>query len=100
MDKKLNIKVEGYSGLHNMKEQESIELFDPLDTEKKKLIFNENEYMRYQDHVYVKTKYSNCILNLKVTRTNELFDAITNQPVGKIITKHEETNIRGPSLEP
>ncbi|HEM1533354.1 TPA: hypothetical protein U0Z67_000832 [Legionella pneumophila] len=100
LSKKLNIKVEGYSGLHNMKEQESIELFDPLDTEKKTLIFNGNEYMRYQDHVYVKTKYSNCILNLKVTGTNELIDAITNQPVGKIISKHEETNIRGRSLEP
>ncbi|WP_133126814.1 hypothetical protein [Legionella nagasakiensis] len=86
---KSDIVVENSYRVDDMDKQEYIELIDPLDTAKNKLILNGDQYMRQSNHIYVKTSFSNCLLKLRINESNELIDTITNKQVGRIIDKHD-----------
>lgn len=91
--KRLGIVVESPNTVNAMSHQEAIELVDPLDIERNKLVYKKNEYIRHCDHIYVKTKFSNCILCLIINDSNELFDVNTNKKIGKIIGKLKSPHI-------
>lgn len=100
LQKGLEISTETLDEGHILKEGCSLELVDPLDTQKNLITLGANEYLQEKEYIYVKTEYSNCILTLKISESNKLIDVATGNEVGRLIKSAYEENILGPYKGP
>ena len=67
---------------------ESIEITDPVDENKNKIILTNKDFIRKSDTYFVKTKFSNCVLELHRNMSDELTDEETQAVIGKVITNN------------
>ena len=67
---------------------ESIEITDPVDENKNKIILTHKDFIRESDKYFVKTKFSNCVLELHRNISDELIEVETQAVIGKVISKN------------
>ncbi|VVC76408.1 hypothetical protein AQUSIP_17200 [Aquicella siphonis] len=61
-----------------------IEIVDPLDGEKKYHTYKRGDFIQKADMLYVGTKFSNCMLEVKIVNNKNLIDPFTNEQIGRI----------------
>lgn len=60
-----------------------IKVYDPLDPKKEEKVYE--DYFRIGNKIYVKTEFSNCLLELEVRISGTLMCPINGQIVGSLI---------------
>lgn len=61
-----------------------IEIIDPLDREKQYRTYKRGEFIQKADMLYVRTNFSNCMLEVKIVNGKSLIDPFTNEQIGRI----------------
>lgn len=64
---------------------DSIEIIDPLDSDRKCIVYNRDDFIQRDNMLYVKTKFSNCTLQIEISKNGELIEAYTGKKLGHIV---------------
>jgi hypothetical protein len=69
----------------NMKENfDTIELVDPIDNDQKSLLYRRGDFIQKDNMLYVRTSFSNCILQVEIAEDGNLIEVITRKQLGQI----------------
>lgn len=66
----------------------TIKIFDPVDENRK--YFTTDNYVQEDNHLYVRTEFTNCVLHLKLNDDGTLYCPEIYGLVGKMLTKTNE----------
>lgn len=80
-----NIPINPHQTRRNMTGNfDSIELVDPLDNDQKYLSYQRGDFIQQENMLYVRTKFSNCVLQVEITKDGKFVEAFSGKQLGQI----------------